>query len=640
MKLSILISFLLVISLSLVSAQQVPGLISYQGTVNVSGTPFDGQGTFMFAIMDEGNDCKWSIDGNWPPENGVDLTVNNGLFEVILGDRMEPILPGIFLEYEILYLRTWFNDQTHDWQQLEPDQQLTSVGFACSSAYAINAVKLQGHSANDFMDATTDNWVDTIGDTMTGPLGLGINNAYISASGNDLTFFDQASGVERTLTQLSASGTGYWNLNVSDLYYSGGRVGIGTSTPQKDLEVKGSDGLRIQSSTGATCRGDFYYAEGAGGLMINSSTGGSWADISFQTNGNTRMFLESAGRLGIGTVSPARRLEVYDSEVGYVRITSETTSGSYLELKGTGTGLNRTLGGINFLNSADEVKSQIKYIDASFMGTGGLGLYTEGSQVMKLTDDGRVGIGTSSPAAKLEIIGDGSSWQEGFIFIDNGVEDTGIRLYESGSVKHHIYNDTGFFDSLRILPDGNMSSGGITITQGGNVGIGTGTTIPTARFTVNGTLEIWGSAKGDKAVEIGKGLDYAEGFDVTETHELEPGTVLVIDANNPGHLTESTEPYDFRVAGIVAGANGLGSGVRLGPDEFDSDVALAGRVYCMAVAIDGPIEPGDLLTTSSVPGHAMKVTDPARSHGTILGKSMERLEKGQSGLILVLVALQ
>jgi hypothetical protein len=68
-------------------------------------------------------------------------------------------------------------------------------------------------------------------------------------------------------------------------------------------------------------------------------------------------------------------------------------------------------------------------------------------------------------------------------------------------------------------------------------------------------------------------------------------------------------------------------------------VALTGRVYCRATAANGPIEPGDLLTTSSLPGHCMRVDDPSQAQGAILGKAMGSLEKGE-GLILILVGLQ
>jgi hypothetical protein len=114
----------------------------------------------------------------------------------------------------------------------------------------------------------------------------------------------------------------------------------------------------------------------------------------------------------------------------------------------------------------------------------------------------------------------------------------------------------------------------------------------------------------------------------------------VIDSDNPGKLTLSRSAYDSKVAGIVAGAKGLGSGVRLGVGQFDYDVALAGRVYCNVDATEQAVQAGDLLTTSATPGYAMKATDYDRARGAILGKAMQKLDQGQKGQILVLVTLQ
>jgi hypothetical protein len=149
--------------------------------------------------------------------------------------------------------------------------------------------------------------------------------------------------------------------------------------------------------------------------------------------------------------------------------------------------------------------------------------------------------------------------------------------------------------------------------------------------------------KGDLHVEgviTTGGLDYAEGFDVSGDGRVGPGAVLVIDPLAPGKLTVSRTAYDTKVAGIVAGAKGLGSGVRLGVGQFDRDVALAGRVYCNVDATRVAVRPGDLLTTATEPGYAMKVTNPTRAQGAILGKAMEGLDKGKKGQILVLVTLQ
>ena len=121
---------------------------------------------------------------------------------------------------------------------------------------------------------------------------------------------------------------------------------------------------------------------------------------------------------------------------------------------------------------------------------------------------------------------------------------------------------------------------------------------------------------------------------------MEAGTVLVIDSDNPGKLTVSRSAYDSKVAGIVAGAKGMGSGVRLGVSQFDYDVALAGRVYCKVDTTDAAVQAGDLLTTSATAGYAMKAADYDRARGAILGKAMESLAEGQKGQILVLVTLQ
>jgi len=155
-----------------------------------------------------------------------------------------------------------------------------------------------------------------------------------------------------------------------------------------------------------------------------------------------------------------------------------------------------------------------------------------------------------------------------------------------------------------------------------------------------GNVELRSRTTNQTVLELGEGLDYAEGFNVAEQDAITPGSVLVIDPENPGKLALSKQPYDSKVAGIVAGAKGLASGVKLGAGKFDCQVALAGRVYCNVDATYGEIEPGDLLTTSPTPGHAMLLKADSPTRGTILGKAMQKLPFGQKGQILVLVTLQ
>jgi hypothetical protein len=63
-----------------------------------------------------------------------------------------------------------------------------------------------------------------------------------------------------------------------------------------------------------------------------------------------------------------------------------------------------------------------------------------------------------------------------------------------------------------------------------------------------------------------------------------------------------------------------------------------GRVYVKATTENGPIRPGDLLTTASKPGYAMRCPAPSRCEGAIVGKALEALPESQrEGIILILV---
>jgi hypothetical protein len=145
------------------------------------------------------------------------------------------------------------------------------------------------------------------------------------------------------------------------------------------------------------------------------------------------------------------------------------------------------------------------------------------------------------------------------------------------------------------------------------------------------------------SITIEGGSDLAEPFKITSGNgEVPQGAVVVIDEQNPGHLKMSDLDYDTHVAGVVSGANGINPGIQMqqqGLLDGGKNVALTGRVYVQADASNGAIKPGDLLTTSRTPGHAMKVTDHARAAGAILGKAMTGLSNGQ-GMVLVLVSLQ
>ena len=138
---------------------------------------------------------------------------------------------------------------------------------------------------------------------------------------------------------------------------------------------------------------------------------------------------------------------------------------------------------------------------------------------------------------------------------------------------------------------------------------------------------------------VNSGGDIAEDFDVGGGALCqEPGTVLVI--NPDGRLGVSTSPYDTCVAGVVAGAGELKPAIvlqRIESDTRRASIALIGKVFCKVDASSGSVQAGDLLTTSTTPGHAMKVVDRARAVGAIIGKALTSLDTG-IGLIPILLS--
>jgi hypothetical protein len=144
-----------------------------------------------------------------------------------------------------------------------------------------------------------------------------------------------------------------------------------------------------------------------------------------------------------------------------------------------------------------------------------------------------------------------------------------------------------------------------------------------------------------RQITITGGADLAEPFAMSHGG-VDPGSVVVIDDQNPGKLKQSTSAYDKKVAGIVSGANGIKPGISMIDEaqlEAGENVALSGRVYVKADTSAGAIEPGDLLTTSNNAGRAMKAADHDQSRGAIIGKAMTGLADGD-GMVLVLVTLQ
>jgi len=221
---------------------------------------------------------------------------------------------------------------------------------------------------------------------------------------------------------------------------------------------------------------------------------------------------------------------------------------------------------------------------------------------------GDLGLGTTSPEAKLHVYSSGSSSDDATLS-----DGSGVLLIGRESSSNII------MDNNEIMARNNGAPSKLYLNK------------DSTHVVVPG-LEITG------------GADIAEPFNVSDQYKVLPGMVMAIDSENPGKLRVADNSYDHTVAGIVSGANGINPGVSLtqtGVEETQGStlVALTGRLYALADAKYGEIKPGDLLTTSDTLGHIMKVSDYSKARGAIIGKAMTALKAGQ-GHVLVLVSLQ
>ncbi len=588
-------------------------------------------------------------------------------------------------------------------------------------------------------------------------------------------------GVSSPQGKLHVSTTGDSNAFVVN--DSTGYVGIGTTSPGEKLEVSG--GIKASYFTDGTSRSSSYWPSSAG-LSINApiyadailhagetgtrpaaitfGTGNTEGNdqISLVTNGTIRLFVASGGKIGIGTTSPANKLDVNGSAAigssyvgtsapangliveGNVGIGTNAPS-QLLDVKGVAQGnLLRAAGGTSAPSSGAGV--EISYVggigyltaydrDASSY----LPLYVRGSELqfveggvgtVMTINNSRVGIGTSAPANALHVVGK-ARFQSDSSFI-YGANSTGRLTFAinndgtpAGSQINFYGNDaSGWFNFMRVDNSGNRyvsflagnvgigtnspgeklevsgnikASGnvilGSTMTSGGDVVINKGNNLvmlsmksaTTSGYSGTGYLVNYKNAlvlcKGKYLTEAGSWVDESSGrrpcfgmyddwsqpwhwwnesevsvMNLTMSGDLYITGSLVQNAADYAEAMKSLETtssgdlvvlsnnisvevsrneYDNHLIGIVStnpaivltgGARYLRKdmveGTNMSLDDSDPAIALAGRVPAKVSTLNGPIKPGDPVTSSPLKGVGMRATRP----GPIVGKALEGAE--------------
>lgn len=287
------------------------------------------------------------------------------------------------------------------------------------------------------------------------------------------------------------AGVSAWSPDIHDV---AGKVGIGTSTPALPLDVVGSaritaptgSGLQVTTSTATTQITLDGSPAGSTGILFNSTPSGSnrnWLQaISYDTAGGmsfvrsasagagptlNSMTLTSDGKVGVGTTTP-----IYDLEVANDGGRAATVTTSYNNTAGTSANyIGRRARGSKASPTAVQTGDVIGSVSARGYGTTGFapgatanvrfeagenwtdtanGSYTtffttvngggpaSASEKMRLTGDGRLGIGTAAPAGSLDITTPLSLPLK----ISETSNDNGIRFLSAGT-GNHLYMQAG-----------------------------------------------------------------------------------------------------------------------------------------------------------------------------------------------------
>lgn len=417
--------------------------VSYSGTLtDTNGDPLaDGTYGMEFRLYDTetGSGTGSETDGSlWESTyNGEDndnttdeacnpISIEDGHFEVSLGECES--IPFDVINNTDLYLDVRLDDTNLD-QVSDPDthsfafnEEFSPRRKINSTLSALNALQLISQGENDNTLEIRDNG-DLIfeGNAGSGRVGLGTSNP---------------------LNQLTVSG----DADVT------GNLGIGTTSPDQQLSI------------------------GQSGVGLNNPSDNV---LSFATNGSEQIRIDDQGRLGLGTINPNRKLHVAGDAFFEEQVILEDEEGNTNYIKGEKDQGESEKDGL-LLSSWATIEANIDNNDAPSDGFK-VSAGSDRNEIFRVNgDDGNVGIGTDTPNQKLSIgqsgVGLNNPASNELSFATNGSEQ--MRIDQNGNLGIGTTN-----------PDNPLTvSGNADVT--GNLGIGVSN--PVEKLAVDGDMRLEG----------------------------------------------------------------------------------------------------------------------------------------------------
>ncbi len=388
-----------------------------------------------------------------------------------------------------------------------------------------------------------------------------------------------------------------------------GNVGIGGQTaPLTELDVTGSASLSANLSLRGSGTAHTFNILDNGSLNFQKSIGGD-AGVA------TQLYLQNSGNVGIGTTSPTSKLHVVSAAAG----TFFTATTGYHLFDVTGTIPSNAILEVNDAGNAGNDLVRLKRNGNNYFAFSGGGavasiattavvstwnlinnvdaLNIESNLMSFDASNSRIGIGTAAPGLKLDVQDSQDATAAAQIYntsTNTGADGLIIKL---GNTSTTVVSSTNHFISFETAGIGIVGS-----VQGNG---GTGVTYATSGIA-----------------------DFAEYFKKDPNQNVEFGSVMCLNESGFAVLCNS---LDNKILGVASARPAFLGGENLG--DRSVAVGLVGQVRTRVSTANGEIKIGDPLTSSSIPGVAVKAT----TVGQILGKAIEPFGGEGVGEILVSV---
>ncbi|MFA5800095.1 MAG: hypothetical protein WC840_04005, partial [Candidatus Peribacteraceae bacterium] len=410
-------------------------------------------------------------------------------------------------------------------------------------------------------------------------------------------------GISADGTHLAAAENGsYYYISTAEKTKFLDSVGIGTTTPSYKLTVVSNNATDNLLQIATTTNQSIFVINNQGNVGIGTSSPSAkltvWGTgtgvnqlVNFVNSASTTLFtiLEN-GNIGIGTNNPSTKLDIDSGNI-------DITSGYQIHTEGYD-------------------QSSITMADAMVIGSYlTMTLQTTNNDIL-LVPARNVGIGTTSPSAKLTVWGVGTTTNIAMNVV-NAASSSLLIVLDNGKVG---IGTSSPYARFSVVDNGGSGLRDVFVISTSTTG---------AIFKVDSYGQVWA----DNGT-LGAPADYAEYFYTTDT-DLGSGEAVCVDVENKSAVKRCLREADNDIIGIVSTRPLIVGNAK--PEYVNNKnyvkVAMLGQIPAKVSAENGPVRPGDSLTSAKQAGYIAR----AEAGDSTVGVALETLEAG-NGIINVLIS--